>query len=143
MKPIATLFRSMLRCLPVSTAILACNNPSFAQGTALAGDSDGWKVFLAKVAREGEGKMVLQGPVAAKFAATFRSQSPVIANAKVVSELSIKGCKKLLVTISMPEATVKDNTGRNHPIEMRSNINMCIDGSIPGQEQLTATERTK
>jgi hypothetical protein len=143
MKPIKTALWLLLKCLSLSTAILASSGASYAQGAALSGESDGWKDFLAKVAREGAGQMTLQGPVAAKFASTFKSQSPVIASAKVVNELSIKGCKKLLVTISMPGATAKDTAGREHPVEMRSNINMCIDGSIPGQEQLTAQERTK
>jgi hypothetical protein len=128
----------------IATVLLVLNPcPAFSQGLGLTGGADGWKTFLATVAREGSGQMVLTGPIAAKFASTFGSQAPVLASAKVVSELSIKGCKRLLINITMPGATVKDSTGREHPIDVRSNMNMCIDGSIPGQEQLKPEERTK
>jgi hypothetical protein len=127
----------------LTSVLVLMPSAAFAQGIGITGGSDGWKTFLAKVAREGSGQMVVTGPIAAKFASTFGSQAPVMATAKVVRELSIAGCKRLLINITMPGVTVKDSTGRDHPIDVRSNMNMCIDGSIPGQEQLKPEERTK
>jgi hypothetical protein len=113
-----------LFCLPVSAQITSSIKP-----------------LLLKAMQEGQARTVLEGKVADKFRDQFQRDAPVVATAKVIEDLGIKGCKRLLVNIEMLGVTIKDGTGNNHPAKIAMPVNFCPDGTVPDRSTYAAISR--
>ena len=109
--------------------------PSVDLASNLTGDI---KALLLACVRSADGhaKAELNDQIAQSFQSTFKSVRPVVAEARVIKALKVKGCSRMAITISMPGQNVKDTQGKLHPVVLNGEMNYCIDGSMPGQEQL-------
>jgi hypothetical protein len=99
------------------------------------------KPLLLKAMQEGQARTVLEGKVADKFKEQFQRDAPVVATAKVIDDLGIKGCKRLLVNIEMIGVTMKDGAGNNHPAKIAMPVNFCPDGTVPDRSTYAAISR--
>jgi hypothetical protein len=99
------------------------------------------KPLLIQAMRDGQARVVLEGKIAEHFKETFKRDAPVVATAKVIQDLGIRDCKRLLVDFEMLGVSITDTTGRQHPTKFTMPVNFCPDGSVPDHASYAAIKQ--
>jgi hypothetical protein len=99
------------------------------------------KPLLIQAMRDGQARVVLEGKIADHFKETFKRDAPVVATAKVVQDLGIRDCKRLLVDFEMLGVSIKDTTGQQHPTKFTMPVNFCPDGTVPDRSTYAAIKQ--
>jgi hypothetical protein len=134
MSPSATFSQSLTSAL----ALTALAFTMVATSASAQSMSTTIRPLLEKAMTQGEARIVLDGKIAAKFREQFGRDGPVVANAKVIEDLGVKGCKRLLVNIEMLGASIEDANGKAYPARINMPVNFCPDGTIPSQASYAA-----